>query len=222
MQVDLPPELPQGGDYENLIIAIDVFSSYAFAYPISNPRAVNTAKAIIDVMTRLEYVPTVMIKSFSDFVSNQIQEIADLLGITLRNATTKSAQTVGVAERLHATTKTSRKNSPEEFRKQWDNYLPLAILNFNAKCHASIGCERCRRFHGRVIYNVFHHKHGLKFQNGLVPITDFADEVLRRTEILYDKPKRMYAVIQQIQKNLRRKNKSLNIARKGLLLNITT
>ena len=143
----------------------------------------------------------------SVFVPIVISYIADVVGITLCHATTKNAQTVGVAERLHATTKTSVKISPEEFRKQWDNYLPLAMSNFKTKCHASIGCERRRRFHGRVIYNVFDHKHGLKLQSGVVPITDFADEVLRRTQILYDKSKRTHAVIQQIQKNFATKKR---------------
>ena len=31
-------------------MAIDVFSRYAFAYPVSNPTAVNTVKVILDIM----------------------------------------------------------------------------------------------------------------------------------------------------------------------------
>ena len=52
MPIDLLPELPPSGGYENIIMAIDIFSRYAFAYPVSNPTAVNTAKVIIDIMTR--------------------------------------------------------------------------------------------------------------------------------------------------------------------------
>ena len=48
MQIDLLPELQPSGGYENTITAIDVFLRYAFAYPVSNPTAVNTAKVIID------------------------------------------------------------------------------------------------------------------------------------------------------------------------------
>ena len=48
MQIDLLPDPPPGGGYGNIITAIDVFSRYAFAYPISNPTAVNTAKVIIN------------------------------------------------------------------------------------------------------------------------------------------------------------------------------
>ena len=36
MQIDLVPELPPFGGYENLVTAIDVFSRYLFAYPTAN------------------------------------------------------------------------------------------------------------------------------------------------------------------------------------------
>ena len=52
MQVDLFPELPLIGGYEKIITAIDVFSRYAFAYPVSNFTAIKTAEDIIDVLTR--------------------------------------------------------------------------------------------------------------------------------------------------------------------------
>ena len=61
MQIDLLPEFPPSGGYENIITAIDVFSRYAFAYPVSNPTAVNIAKVIIDIMTRHAYLPTLNI-----------------------------------------------------------------------------------------------------------------------------------------------------------------
>ena len=33
MQIDLVPELPPSGGYENIVTAMDVFSRYSFAYP---------------------------------------------------------------------------------------------------------------------------------------------------------------------------------------------
>ena len=129
MQIDLLPELPPSGGYENIITSIDVFSRYAFAYPASNPTAVNTAKVIIDIMTRDAYLPTLIITDKgSVFVSQARQEVAEILGINLKHATTKHAQTIGVLERAHATIKTSLKMASGEYRKQWQNYLPIAIL----------------------------------------------------------------------------------------------
>ena len=191
MQIDLLPELPPSGGYENIITAIDVFSRYAFAYPVSNPTAVNTAKVIIDIMTRHAYLPTLIITDKgSVFVSQVIHEVAEILGINLKHATTKHAQTIGVLERAHATIKTSLKMASGEYRKQWHKYLPIAILNYNTTYHSSIDCEPSRVFHGRVPHNILDHKLGLRFNPNITPTTDFAEELLRRTKILYDKTKK--------------------------------
>ena len=191
MQIDLLPELPPSGGYENIIIAIDVFSRYAFAYPVSNPTEVNTAKVIIDIMTRHAYLPTLIITDKgSVFVSQVIHEVAEILGINLKHATTKHAQTIGVLERAHATIKTSLKMASGEYRKQWHKYLPIAILNYNTTYHSSIDCEPSRVFHGRVPHNILDHKPGLHFKPNITPTTDFAEELLRRTKILYDKTKK--------------------------------
>ena len=132
MQINLLPELPPSGGYENIITAIDVFSRYAFAYPVSNPTAVNTAKVIIDIMTRHAYLPTLIITGKgSVFVSQVIHEVAEIFGINLKHATTKHAQTIGDLERAHATITTSLKMASGEYRKHWHKYLHIAILNYN-------------------------------------------------------------------------------------------
>ena len=145
--------------FENIIMAIDVFSRYAFAYPVSNPTAVNTAKVIIDIMTRHAYLPTLIITDKrSVFVSQVIHEVGEILGINLNHATTKHAQTIGVLERAHATIKTSLKMASGEYRKQWHKYLPIPILNYNTTYHSSIDCEPNRVFHGRVPHYILDHK----------------------------------------------------------------
>ena len=191
MQIDLLPELPPSGGYENIITAFDVFSRYAFAYPVSNPTVVNTAKVIIDIMTRHTYLPTLIITDQGIvFVSQVIHEVAEILGINLKPATKKHAQTIGVLERAHATTKNSLKMASGEYRKQWHKYLPIASLNYNTTYHSSIDCEPSRVFDGRVPHNILDHKLGLRFNPNITPTTDFAEELLRTTKILYDKTKK--------------------------------
>ena len=149
MQIDFLPELPASGGHENIITVIEVFSRYAFTYPVSNATTVNAAKVIIDIMTRHAYLPTVMkTDKGSVFVSNKIHETADVLGITLRHANTKHAQTIVVLERTHDTIKTYLKMSLVQFRKQLHKYLSKAFLNYNTTFHTSIGCDRSRMFHG--------------------------------------------------------------------------
>ena len=191
MQIDLLPELAPSEGYESIIPAIDVFSRYAFAYPVSNPTAVNTAKVIIDIMTRHAYLPTLIITDKgSIFVSQVKNGVAEILGINLEHATTKHAQTIGVLERAHSTIKTSLKMASGEYRNHWHKYLPIAILNYNTTYESSIDCEPSRVFHGRVPHNILDHKLGLRFNPNIAPTTDFAEELLRRTKILYDKTKK--------------------------------
>ena len=52
MQIDLLPNLPPSGGCENVLTAIDVFSRYLFAYPLTDASAVNVAKVLIDIMTK--------------------------------------------------------------------------------------------------------------------------------------------------------------------------
>ena len=151
-------------------------------------------------MTRHAYLPTLIITDKrSVFVSHVIHEVAETLGINLKHAATKHAQIIGVLKRAHATFKTSLKKASGEYRKQWHKYLPIAILNYNTTYHSSIDCEPSRVFHGRVPHNILDHTHGLRFNPKTTPTTDFVEEILRRTKILYDKTKKK--VMQSYIKN---------------------
>ena len=59
--IDLMPELPPSGGYENIVTARDVFSRYLFAYPASNQDAKTIAKVLINIMTKHAYLPTTLI-----------------------------------------------------------------------------------------------------------------------------------------------------------------
>ena len=67
-------------------------------------------KVIIDIMATHAYLPTPKTTDKGSlFVSQVLHEVVEILGITLKHATTKHAQTIGVLERAHATNKTSLK-----------------------------------------------------------------------------------------------------------------
>ena len=190
MQIDLLPNLPPSGGYENVLTAIDVFSRYLFAYPLTDASAINVAKAIIDIMTKHSYLPTTLITDKGTaFTSTIIAEITQILGITLKCATTKHPQTIGKLERTHASLKTNLKMACGEYRRQWHKYLPLAVLNHNTSYHASIGCEPTRVFHGRIPYNILDHKLGMNPNEQIHPTTEFAEEIQNRTKLLIDKTK---------------------------------
>ena len=110
MQIELVPELPPSGGYENIVTAMDVFSRYLFAYPTANQDAKTIAKVLINIMTKHAYLPTTLISDKGTaFMSHVMKEVAGVLGITLKHATTKHAQTIGLLERSHASIKKALK-----------------------------------------------------------------------------------------------------------------
>ena len=117
MQIDLVPELPPSGGNENIVTAMDVFSRYLFAYATSNQDAKTIAKVLINIMTKHAYLPTTLISDKGTaFMSHVIKEVAGVLGITLKHATTKHAQTIGLLERSHASIKQALKIETGERR----------------------------------------------------------------------------------------------------------
>ena len=95
MQIDLVTELPPSGGDENIVTAMDVLSRYLFIYPISNQDAKTIAKVLINIMNKHAYLPTTLISDKSTtFMSHIIKEVAGVLGITLKHATTKHTRTI--------------------------------------------------------------------------------------------------------------------------------
>ena len=151
MQIDLLPNLSPSGGYESVLIAIDVFSRNLFAYPLTDASAIHVAKALNDILTKHAYLPTTLITDKGTaFTSTIIAYITQILGITLKCATTKHPQTIGKLERTHASLRKNIKMACGECRRQWHKYMLLAVLNYHTSYHASIGCEPARVFHGRI------------------------------------------------------------------------
>ena len=186
MQIDLVPGLQPSGGYEFFVTAIDVFSRCLFAYPTSNQDAKTVAKVIINIMTKHAYLPTTLISDKGTaFTSHVIKEVAGVLGITLKHATTKHAQTIGLLERSHASIKQALKIETDERRSLWHKHVNIAVLNYNTSYHASIGCEPSTVFHGRIPYNILDVKMGIRPQKNPPLDSQKPHYVLEQTETIF-------------------------------------
>ena len=186
IQIDLVPQLPPSGGYENIVTAMDVFSGYLFAYPTANQDAKTIAKVLINIMTKHAYLPTTLISDKGTaFTSTLIREVAGVLGVTLKHATTKHAQTIGLLERSHASIKKALKIETGERRSLWHKYVNIAVLNYNTSYHTSIGCEPSRVFHGRIPYNILDLKLGIRPQQQPIPTSQIAQDILEQTEMIH-------------------------------------
>ena len=137
-------------------------------------------------MTKHAHLPTTLISyKGTAFTSHVIKEVAGVLGITLKHATTKHAQTIGLLERSHASIKQSLKVETGEHRSLWHKYISIAVLNYNTSYHSSIGCEPSRVFHGRIHYNILDLKMGIRTHKTSSPDSEIAQDVLEQTEMIF-------------------------------------
>ena len=118
-------------------------------------------------------------------MSHVIKELAGVLDIILKHATTKHAQTIGLHERSHASIKQALKIETGERRSLWHKYINIAVLNYNTSYHTNIGCESSRVFDGKFPYNVLDIKLGIRPQQQLILTSQIDQEVLEQTELIH-------------------------------------
>ena len=183
LEIDILPNLPSSAGYQNIVTMIDVFSRYLFAYPTQNVTAKTIGRCIVDVMTRHAYLPTLILSDKgSQFRSEVVTEIAQILEIQISHASTKHAQTIGILERTHASIKTALKISTGERRSMWHKYVQIAVMNYNTTYHETLGCEPSTVFHGRIPYNVLDLKLGIKPKWKTTPHSDIAEQLQKQID----------------------------------------
>ena len=163
LEIDILPNLPNSAGYQNIVTMIDVFSRYLFAYPTQNVTAKTIGRCIVDVMTRHAYLPTLILSDKgSQFRSEVVAEITQILEIRISHASTKHAQTIGIKERTHASIKTALNISTGQRRSKWHKFVQIAVMNYNTTYHETLGCEPSTVFQGRIPYNVLDLKLSIK------------------------------------------------------------
>ena len=176
--MDILSSLRTSGGFDHTITAIDVFSRYLFAYPVSQITANAVSRVTMDIFCKHTYLPTTKITDIGTQFNAQVTyENAAVLGIEHKHAAMRHAQTIGLLERTHASVKTYLKAATGVFSQNWHKLFPLAVLNHNTEYHASLVCETSRNFHCRIPHNCLIYKLGYNPNPKHQPQTDIAEEV---------------------------------------------
>ena len=148
LQIDLvgPIKSPV---HRHVLTAIDVFTKYLFAVPLTNVRADTIARESTSIFCRHIYLPkTILFDMGTSFVSELFHELTKLIEIQLEHASLKHPQTVGVVERSHSALKRILKMNTNEKWNDWSKYVQLATFIHNTSHHSAIGCSPTVLFHG--------------------------------------------------------------------------
>ena len=89
--MDILPKLPPSGGYGNISTAIDVFSRCLFAYPVTRITGPAVARVIMDISCKHTYRYTTTITDMgTQFTSQIVKEVAAVLNVQLKHATTET------------------------------------------------------------------------------------------------------------------------------------
>ena len=191
LQKDILLKRPSSEGYDQIITTIDVFLRYLFAYHLTRTTATAVSRVIMDILCKHTYLPTLIFTDLGTQFNAQVtHEIAAVLGIELKHATMKHAQTIGLLESTHPSVKTHPKAATDDFRNNWHKYLTLAVLNHNTTYHAPLGGEPSGKFHGRIPHKILDCKLGYNPNPRYQPQTDIAEEIHKRMKILLDQTKK--------------------------------
>ena len=149
MQIDIQGAFPSS-PYKYVLTAIDVFSKYLFAVPLTTISAPSVAAALASIMFNHSYIPKEIISDLgTQFVSELFSELTKLLENKITHPSLKHPQTIGALERSHAAlTRILKLNSNDTFTN-WHRYVPLVTFIHNTSYHTSIGCAPTVLFYGR-------------------------------------------------------------------------
>ena len=147
LQIDLVGPL-KSPVHRYVLTAIDVFTKYLFAVPLTNVRADTIARELTSIFFRHSYLPKTILSDLgTSFVSALLHELTKLLEIQLEHASLKHPQTVGVVERSHSALKRILSLNTNESWNDWFEYVQLTTFVHNTSNPSATDCNRTVFFH---------------------------------------------------------------------------
>ncbi|KII62695.1 Retrovirus-related Pol polyprotein [Thelohanellus kitauei] len=135
--------------HKYIIVVGDYFTKWMEAFPTQNIEAKTIAKVIVDeIVCRYGTPESLHSDQGTNFESNLVKEICQLLRITKTRTTPYRPQSDGMVERFNRTfidmlSKTLKGDS------EWDTYLPKIMFAYRSSCHKVSGCSPYYALFGR-------------------------------------------------------------------------
>ena len=133
-----------------ILTLMDFATRYPEAIPLRKIDAISVAEALCHIFTRLGLPQEILSDQGSNFMSDLMRQVAELLGIHQIKTSPYHPQTNGMLERFHATLKSMIRKSSSE-RTQWDLYLPYACFAFRDTTHSATGYTPFQLLFGRDV-----------------------------------------------------------------------
>lgn len=132
------PKTPRGNKY--ILTIIDHFTRYAEGVPLREQTAEETAKGLMSAVITRHGIPLRLLTDQGrNFVSALFKGLCHRLGIRKLQTTAYHPESNGVVERLHRTLTDSIAHFVRRDGRDWDQWVPFALMAYRAIPHSSTG-----------------------------------------------------------------------------------
>ena len=186
LQMDLVGPMESKGRYRHILTAIDGFSKYLFTRALKDVKASTIARKMVGIFTEHSYIPQqIQTDKGTQFNSELMKELCDIMDIQLNIATVAHPQTIGLLERTHSGLKKTIKILTGA-GKDWPSNLSTATYAYNTTYHSSTGMTPSTIFHGRIPYKPLDIRIGTEKLQEYCPIKSTTEDWQNRMNKVYE------------------------------------
>ena len=144
---------------KSILIIVDHFTKWVQLFALKNTNAINVAKCLLKFISANGIPDQILTDQGSNFQSQVLSELYDLLDIHRSRTTAYHPQCDGLAERYVRTFKTAIACFVNENHRNWDEHLDLLAFAFNTATQETTGFSPFFLNHGRepkIPLDLFH------------------------------------------------------------------
>ncbi|XP_070179133.1 uncharacterized protein [Littorina saxatilis] len=134
-----------------ILVTVDYATRYPEATPLPSIEAERVAEALWEMYTRVGVPSEVLTDRGSQFVSDLMNQVNQLLAIKGLTTTPYHAQCNGLVERFNGTLKSMLKKLCSEKPRDWDRYVPALLFAYREVPQESLGFSPFELLYGRTV-----------------------------------------------------------------------
>ena len=137
------------GKFKYVLVVTDLFTKYVEFFAMETQTAHETARKLVDYISRHSIMDTILTDQGKNFQSELISELWELLDVHKSRTTPYFPSCNGNCERMMRTLQNMLSNYVNDEKNNWDEYLPLLMFAYNTATHASHKFTPFELQHGR-------------------------------------------------------------------------
>lgn len=150
--MDIVGPLPKSRAGNRYVLVIcDYATRYPEAVAMKNIDAEHVAEHLVEVFSRVGIPQEILTDQGSNFMSQLLKEVYNLLHVSPIRTSPYHPQTDGLVERFNQTLKTMLRKSAKEDGKDWDKLLPYILFAYREVPQSSTGFSPFELLFGRQV-----------------------------------------------------------------------